>query len=65
MIFLKKDMILLIQHPFGVRPEMVDFGSGQGRSAFETAGVAGLRRGFQMRENAGMGRKVPFPGGHP
>ena len=23
-----------------VRPEMVDFGSGQGRSEFETAGVA-------------------------
>ncbi len=43
---------------------MVDFGSGQGRSEFETAGVALLRRGFQIRENAGLGQKMPFPDGH-
>ena len=35
-----------------VRPEMVDFGSDQGRSEIETAGVALLRRGFQLSENA-------------
>jgi hypothetical protein len=39
---------------------MVDFGSGQGRSEVETAGVAALRRGFQPSENAGMGQKMPF-----
>jgi hypothetical protein len=39
---------------------MVDFGSGQGRSDFETTGVVRLRRGFQKRENAGLGRKMPF-----
>ncbi len=43
---------------------MVDFGSGQGRSAFGTAGVVGLRRGFQKRENAGLGRKMPLMDGH-
>ena len=43
---------------------MVDFGSGQGRSSLETAGVAGLRRGFQSCENAGRGRKMPFWVGH-
>ncbi len=43
---------------------MVDFGSGQGRSAFETTGVAWLRRGFQKRENAGLGRKMSFMDGH-
>jgi hypothetical protein len=32
---------------FSVHPEMVDFGSGQGRSDFATAGVVGLRRGLQ------------------
>jgi hypothetical protein len=47
-----------------VRPEMVDFGSGQGRSDFETTGVAGLRRGFKKSENADLGRKMPFLGGH-
>jgi hypothetical protein len=41
---------------------MVDCGSGQGRSNVETAGVAALRRGFQHRENAGLGRKMPFVG---
>jgi hypothetical protein len=47
-----------------VHSEMVDCGSDQGRSDFETAGVAALRRGFQKRENADMGRKMPFPDGH-
>jgi hypothetical protein len=47
----------------GVIPEMADFGSGQGRSDFETAGVARLRRGFQKRVNAGLGRKMPFMAG--
>ena len=46
-----------------VYPEMVDFGSGQGRSEVETAGVAALRRGFQPSENAGLGRKMPFVDG--
>ena len=46
--------------PGSADPEMVDFGSGQGRSDFETAGVVNLRRGFQMSENAGLGRKMPF-----
>jgi hypothetical protein len=45
-------------------PEMVDFGSGQGRSEIETAGVVALRRGFQSSENAGLGRKMPFLDGH-
>jgi hypothetical protein len=40
--------------------EMVGCGSGQGRSDVETAGVAALRRGFQHRENAGPGHKMPF-----
>jgi non-ribosomal peptide synthetase component F len=43
---------------------MVDFGSGQDRSDFETAGVVVLRRGFQKSENAGRGRKMPFMDGH-
>jgi hypothetical protein len=43
---------------------MVDFGSGQGRSDVETAGVAALRRGIQQSENAGMGQKMPFLNGH-
>jgi hypothetical protein len=47
-----------------VHPEMVDFGLGQGRSDFETAGVVMLRRGFQKSENAGLGRKMPFMDGH-
>ena len=39
---------------------MADFGSGQGRSDFETTGVARLGRGFQKSENAGLGRKMLF-----
>jgi len=35
-------------HSFvSVHPEMVDCGSGQGRSDFATAGVARLRRGLR------------------
>jgi hypothetical protein len=44
-------------------PQMVDFGSGQGRSDIETGGVAVLRRGIQYRENTGLGRKMPFVDG--
>ncbi len=43
---------------------MVYFGSGQGRREVETGGVAGLRRGFQPNENAGLGRKMPFVDEH-
>jgi hypothetical protein len=32
----------------------------QGRSNFETGGVAALRRGFQNCENSGLGQKMPF-----
>ena len=46
------------------RPEMVDCGPDQGRSEFETTGVAALRRGFQRRENTALGRKMPFLDGH-
>jgi hypothetical protein len=46
-----------------VRPETVDFGSGQGRSELETAGVAALRQGFPRSENAGRGQKMPFMDG--
>jgi hypothetical protein len=46
------------------RPEMVDCGSDQGRSVFETAGVARLRRGSQRRENTELGRKMLFMDGH-
>jgi hypothetical protein len=48
----------------GVHPKMVDFGSGQGRSEFASAGVVTLRRGLQRSENAGLGRKTPFLDGH-
>jgi hypothetical protein len=44
----------------GFCSEMIAFDSGQGRSGFETAGDAALRRGFQVRENTGLGRKMPF-----
>jgi hypothetical protein len=39
-------------------------GSGQGRNEVETGGAAALRRGFQNRENTGLGQKMPFPDGH-
>ena len=38
----------------------VDFGFGQGRSDWETAGVAGLRRGFPKSENTGQGQKISY-----
>jgi hypothetical protein len=41
--------------------EMADCVSDQGRSDLETGGVAALRRGFPDRENAELGRKMPFP----
>ena len=44
--------------------EMVDFGTGQGCSDFETGGVAALRRGFKRSENTGLGQKMPFMDGH-
>ena len=47
-----------------VYPEMVDFGSRQGRSPFATAVVVSLRRGSQKGENAVLGQKMPFPDGH-
>ena len=55
-----------------VHPEMVDFGSGQGRSEFAIDGVAVgatacvvvLRRGLQRSENAGLGRKMLFMDKH-
>jgi hypothetical protein len=54
-----------------VRPQMVDFGSGQGLGYFETAviasyfearAVASLRA--QKNEHAALGRKMPFVDGH-
>ena len=39
---------------------MADFGSGQGRSDFETRGVVALRRGLQNSENAGLGQEMLF-----
>ena len=53
-----------ISHLFSVHPEMVDFGSGQGRSLFTATGVAALRRGLQKNENVGLDRKTPFMDGH-
>jgi hypothetical protein len=50
----------ILTRPFSVYSEMVGFGSGQGRSILETAGVAALRRGSQGRENAGRSRKMPL-----
>jgi hypothetical protein len=44
----------------GAVEEAVDGGSGQGRSLFETADVAALRRGLQKGENAGLGRQMPL-----
>jgi hypothetical protein len=43
---------------------MVDCGSDQGCSQLETAGVAALRRGFPIGENADMGHKMPFMDEH-
>jgi len=54
------------------RPQMVDVGSEQGLSNFETdgvavtaiAGIAGLCRGFQKSENDAPGQKMPFGDGN-
>ena len=51
---------------------MVDLGSGQAAALFTPTTqsssrqrcVARLRRGFQKRESAGLGRKMPFVDGH-
>jgi len=43
---------------------MVDFGSKQGLSDFETGGIVGLCRGIQKSENAAWGQKMPFVDGH-
>jgi hypothetical protein len=50
--------------PSRVHSEMVDFSSGQGSNEVKTTGAAALRRGFQNRENTGLGQKMPFPDGH-
>ena len=55
-----------------VRPQMVDFGSGQGRNDFAAAGVAWcyVERAWlatpllQKSENAGLGQKMPFVDEH-
>jgi hypothetical protein len=54
------EMAAVHQHLTMVYQEMVDFGSVQGRSHIETAGVAALRRGFQWSQNADLDRKMPF-----
>ncbi len=46
---------------------MVDFGSEQGLSDFETGVITtkdALFRGFQKSENAAPGQKMPFVDGH-
>jgi hypothetical protein len=43
-----------------VGPKLVDCGSDQGRSTFQTGGVAALRREIEKCENADMGRKSPI-----
>jgi hypothetical protein len=43
-----------------VHPEIVDFGSRQGRRIFSTAGVVRLRRGSKKTENAVLCRKMLF-----
>ncbi len=49
-------LLTTVNH-ISVHPEMVDFGSGQGRSDFATAGVVRLRRGLQRaRTPAGAER---------
>ncbi len=47
-----------------VHPEIVDFGSRQGRRIFSTAVVMCLRRGSKKSENAVLGRKMLFLDGH-
>ncbi len=47
-----------------VHPEIVDFGSRQGRRIFSTTVVVRLRRGSMKSENAVLGRKMLFLDGH-
>ncbi len=47
-----------------VHPEIVDFGSRQGRRIFSTVGVVRLRRGSKKSENVVLGRKMLFLDGH-
>jgi hypothetical protein len=47
-----------------VHPEIVDFGSRQGRRIFSTAGVVRLRRGSKKSENAVLGLKMLFLDGY-
>ena len=47
-----------------VHPEMVDFGSGQGRSDFARRRRSEATPRIAKSENAGMGRKTPFMDGH-
>ena len=56
--------LLNVQVLFSVYPEMVGFGFGQGLKELETGGVAGLRRGFPITENAGRGQRMPLIDGH-
>jgi hypothetical protein len=53
-----------MKHFNSVRPEMADFGSGQGLSVFATTGIVVLFRGLQKSENAALGQKMLFPDGH-
>jgi len=43
---------------------MVDFGSWQGYSLFETAGIARYFEDFKKARNAARGQKMPFMDGH-
>ncbi len=63
-VVIKGSSLSVLKETVSVHSEMVDFCSGQGRSDFETADVARLRRGFQKSENTGLGRKMPFMDGH-
>ncbi len=47
-----------------VRPQMVDFVSGQGLRNFETAVIAGYFEDIQKSENAALDQKMPFVDGH-
>jgi len=47
-------MLRTFERTARVHPEMVARGSDQGRRLFETAGVAGLRRGSQKGANADL-----------
>jgi hypothetical protein len=64
-LFLQTSLFLVSKHYlFNVHLEIVDFGSGQGRRIFSTAGIVSLFRGLKKFENAAMGQKMLFPDGH-